>query len=206
MRNSDRVYEEIVNMLLRGDVKCGEPVNDKELCEKLKVGKTPLREALMRLVENGYITEIPRKGMTYVNLSLKELHSIFKLRLCLVEYLGKLLIDEITDVKIQELEDLVRGIDGCEKECMLKIHYEIDLKFHKKLSEIANDKYLTEILDRLQNLSFITLESIYSHNTDTGEEIKREFTKVINGLKEKDRGKVISALKNHIPKYIIQYS
>ncbi len=205
MRDSDKAYEGIINLLLSGEIKCGEPVDDKELGQKLNVGKTPLREALMRLVEHGYVNEIPRKGMTFVNLSLAELMSIFNLRIALSEYLGKLLIEKITDKKILELENLIDKIDESKNDTSSKCHFEIDFEYHKMLREIANDKYLSEFLVKLQNLSSIALEPLYDDLTIDGSEVKGEYLDVISALKEKDQEKLVRVLKKHIPKSVIQY-
>ncbi len=209
MRDSDKAYESIINMLLSGEIKCGAPVDDKELCQKLNVGKTPLREALMRLVQHGYVNEIPRKGMTFVNLSLTELMSIFNIRIALSEYLGKLLIEKITDNKILKLENLIDEIDEIdeiESNDSNKSCFEIDMKFHNLLIEIANDRYLTEFLVKLQNLSSIALEPLSDELKITSAKLKREFLVVISTLKEKNQENLVGALKKHVPKSVIQYT
>ena len=198
MRESDRAYDGILELMLTEKVKSGEMVNEKWLQEELSVGRTPLREALTRLVQDGYITSLARKGMVYTSLDFEELISLFNLRIALCPYLGKLLIQRVTDGQIAELEAYVEDMDKEE------FHILSDLQIHKLLSSYTQDKYLQEILNRLEILAAVAAEPLTHSLHIEMKRMHQEYSQVIEALKERDEEKLVQALENHIPHYVVQ--
>ena len=79
-RDSDKAYQAILNQIFEGKLRCGQPIRDSRLQEELGFGKTPLREALFRLVQDGYVTNVPHCGMFVASFDLVQLESMLNLR------------------------------------------------------------------------------------------------------------------------------
>lgn len=62
MRTSDRVYDELVTAIRTLRIPPGASLSETELAEQLHVSRTPLREAIARLVDNGLVTVVPQVG------------------------------------------------------------------------------------------------------------------------------------------------
>lgn len=199
MRDSDIAYEMILNMLLTGRLKCGQTIDEKSLLSDLKIGKTPYREAINRLSQDGYLNAVPHRGISVVNINVADLKSILELRTVLSESLAGKLIDNCTDKKIEEIETVSE-----EKYDDPYLH---DLNFHKTLSRLSGDVYLSRMLTWLENLSAIALRPIQTANGEDYHEIENhvadEYRNVIAMLREKDKNGLSEVLKKHIPQYIL---
>ena len=80
-RASDLAYESLKTWIIRGEFTFGQPLNLVDLQSRLGVGRTPLREALQRLAENGLIKLIPNRG-TFINqVNLSELKLLMEARM-----------------------------------------------------------------------------------------------------------------------------
>ena len=61
-RSADSVYERVKSMAITYSIRPGERINEVELARRLNVSRTPLREALNRLVTEGFLTAQLNKG------------------------------------------------------------------------------------------------------------------------------------------------
>ncbi|MDR7433844.1 MAG: GntR family transcriptional regulator [Armatimonadota bacterium] len=77
---TDRVFREIRERILRFDLKPGQRFTEHDLAEMLRVSRTPIREALNKLEQEGLVTIIPRVGCLVRQLSLREVGDLFEIR------------------------------------------------------------------------------------------------------------------------------
>lgn len=71
-RVADRAYDAVESMIATLALKPGAPIVEAELIERTGLGRTPTREALMRLVANGLIVQLPRRGLLVSDIQLAE--------------------------------------------------------------------------------------------------------------------------------------
>src|SRR3990172_10489661 len=72
-RQSDCAYEQLKKMIVHMEFKPGSLVNETELMERLKIGRTPLREAILRLVEEKLVEIVPRRGYFIADVSMSDI-------------------------------------------------------------------------------------------------------------------------------------
>jgi len=77
---ADDVAAAVRDLILAGEVRDGERLNEVRLAERLGVSRTPLREALQRLVSDGFVTQVPRRGFFVRPLLLDEAEQIYPIR------------------------------------------------------------------------------------------------------------------------------
>ena len=194
MRDSDKAYFEILEMLIVGKVRCGQPVDEKNLCERLGLGKTPLREALTRLAQDGYVVAVPRKGMTYISFDISDLNTLFDMRLALNNIYTEKIIDNISDYQIQTLEEIIASTF---EDAYLK-----DRVFYTLLSEGCNDKYLAEIMNKLKNLCLIALRPLQKNLSVQLDHIDVEYMQIVQALKARSKEQLSKLLIQQIPAYV----
>ena len=194
MRDSDKAYIHILEMLIAGKVRCGQPVDEKNLCEDLSIGKTPLREALTRLAQEGYVVAVPRKGMTYVSFGISDLNTLFEIRFALNGLYTERIIENITDQQIQEIETLV--ITNHEDQ------YLKDHAFYTLLSEGCNDKYMAENMNKVKNLCLIALRPLQKNLSVQLDRIDDEYMQIVQALKNRDKEQLAKLLIQQIPAYV----
>jgi DNA-binding GntR family transcriptional regulator len=80
MNTSDTVAASVRRMIVQGDLAEGERINEVRLAGRLNVSRTPLREALNRLMAEGALVSAPARGYSVKPLTLGELESIYAIR------------------------------------------------------------------------------------------------------------------------------
>ena len=74
---TDRVYQAIRDRILRGGMAPGSFVRQQELSRAMGVSRTPVREALMRLVSDGYVERVHRRGFRIATQSIQDLVALY---------------------------------------------------------------------------------------------------------------------------------
>ena len=93
----EEIYESLKNAIIQGEFESDETLYEEQLAKKLGVSRTPIREAIFKLEQQGLIVKSPRGGFNIPELSTKEIEEIFGLRLILEIYAAELVVDQITD-------------------------------------------------------------------------------------------------------------
>jgi DNA-binding GntR family transcriptional regulator len=90
-------------MLLEGEIPPGARIPERELCEKLAISRTPLREALKVLAAEGLVVLLPNRGSRAARLTDKDVHDLFEVCQGLEALAGELACERITDAQIDTI-------------------------------------------------------------------------------------------------------
>lgn len=143
-----RVYQSLRSDILSGRYADGEQLLQKDLAEKYKVSRIPVREALMQLSSEGLVKLIPYKGAVVAAFSLEELHEIFEIRYALESLILRSVVHNITDESAREVRDLLlKSTQTPPEQRSRKTNWE----FHQSLYRIANKPRLLELIESQYN-------------------------------------------------------
>ena len=155
---------EIVSDALRqairdGILPPGERLMEIPLAEELGVSRTPIREAIRILEQEGLIVMIPRRGTYVADMSLKAVTEVFELRSILEELAAELAAERITNEEIEALEQHLVEIGNYMNENNLDKVVQADILFHEILYKASRNDRLVEMINNLreQTLRFRTL-------------------------------------------------
>ena len=155
---------EIVSDALRqairdGILPPGERLMEIPLAEELGVSRTPIREAIRILEQEGFIVMIPRRGTYVADMSLKDVTEVFELRSILEELAAELAAERITNQEIEALEQHLVEIGNYMNEKNLDKVVQADILFHEILYKASRNDRLVEMIHNLreQTLRFRTL-------------------------------------------------
>ena len=155
---------EIVSDALRqairdGILPPGERLMEIPLAEELGVSRTPIREAIRILEQEGLIVMIPRRGTYVADMSLKDITEVFELRSILEELAAELAAERITNEEIEALEQHLVEIGNYMNEKNLDKVVQADILFHEILYKASRNDRLVEMIHNLreQTLRFRTL-------------------------------------------------
>ena len=129
------------------------------LAEELGVSRTPIREAIRILEQEGLIVMIPRRGTYVADMSLKDVTEVFELRSILEELAAELAAERITNEEIEALEQHLVEIGNYMNENNLDKVVQADILFHEILYKASRNDRLVEMINNLreQTLRFRTL-------------------------------------------------
>ena len=105
----DQAYIEIKRRINRLEYRPGVYLNEAQITRQLKIGRTPVHQALDRLMLEGLVQVIPRKGVVVQSISLDEVLSILEVRLVNEIYCVELAAERATGPEIAKMQDLLRS-------------------------------------------------------------------------------------------------
>src|SRR5215510_15049068 len=94
---STRVYNQIKQLILCNEVMPGQKLSHQQLSERLGVSRTPVREALTRLVQEGYVSFLPKRGFTCKEIRMQEAEELYELREALEAFTVEKAVTSLTD-------------------------------------------------------------------------------------------------------------
>lgn len=102
-RSSDIIYSELRKRILDGEYGRGKFIGERDLAEEFQVSRAPIRDALQRLSQEGYLISEPRKGHSVNRISAEHLLQIQQLRFQLESLTLSLLIKNASDESLDTL-------------------------------------------------------------------------------------------------------
>ena len=103
----DVVFNTLREAILRGDLKPGERLMELQLASSLGVSRTPIREAIRMLQQEGLAVTVPRKGAEVAKMTEKDMEDVLKIREALEILAVQLACDNIENEQLMLLEEKV---------------------------------------------------------------------------------------------------
>ena len=145
------VVRHLEDAILKGKIKKGTRLVERELAEKFKVSRLPIREALRELQAAGLVRIVPRKGAVVSQISLEEVKEIYAVK-CLIEsFAAGEAAKRITSEEIKELRLLIDKMSHQMKKGNSYKYTEIAEKFHHMINKACGNRKLYEVYKRLNN-------------------------------------------------------
>src|SRR4029453_18977055 len=100
---SGQVYSQIKTLILCNVIMPGQKLHHQQLSERLGGSRTPVREALTRLVQEGYVSFLPNRGFTCKEIRMQEAEELYELREALEAFAVEKAIANLTDAALARL-------------------------------------------------------------------------------------------------------
>ena len=194
---ADQVYEQVKEMILSGQIQCGEKISEDSLAMQFEVSRTPIREALRRLSTYGLVEMAPRSHTSVIEISEKESQDIGLFRVNLENFA----IDNIDmDIFKASLEDICRYSVECQYALNMGNRakaFELDSLFHVALIKTANNTAFTDTYERLD----AKIQLLRVRQNESNEKLLEyimQHTKLIELLKIGKKEEAKELMKVHI--------
>ncbi len=138
-------YAGIRHRIIQSDLEPGRYITEAQLADELGIGKTPIREALGRLVQDGLVRVIPRQGYRVAPITLRDVHDIFGLRLIIEPAAVELAATRIDAAQLRRLEEVCEPDHPDNPVEMCRVN----TAFHVTSAQAAGNRRLAESLVRL---------------------------------------------------------
>lgn len=149
-RVTDRVHQELRAQIVSGELPAGTRLSVPALAQKLGVSRSPVREAIVRLVQERLAREEPRRGAVVPEVSDRELLAIYEVREVLEGLATRLAVENAGRRLIRQLEDLVQEQERAAALSDRVAASEADVAFHRLIREAADNPELVRMLDDVQ--------------------------------------------------------
>jgi GntR family transcriptional regulator, rspAB operon transcriptional repressor len=160
-----RVYEDVKRDLLDGAIRPGERIPDAEICARLGVSRTPVREALLSLEREGLVRIVPRQGYFAAEISATDILDAYDVRFVIEPIVAAMAATKITDAELEEVRALAQ-ISADESDAGLARAIELNKEFHLRIAQISGNarmvRMMSEVLDVLGRLALVDLRQYRS--------------------------------------------
>ena len=142
---ADHVYQLVLEGIVAGEYPQGVRLRERELSELHNVSRIPVREAIQRLEQDGFVETFPRRGAVVRRLTLTDVNELFDLRLCLETFAARMAAMRVSagesGVRLQELlEKTGEALDRGSTEEVVRLSVE----FHAEIVRLSANRLLME--------------------------------------------------------------
>lgn len=193
-----QAYESIKSMILTGQLIPGEKISEKDLEERLAIGRTPIREAVIRLRREALINVIPQSGTYVSRISIKQIEEARFVRETLEKEVFAIACKAITADQLKDLEKLIilqRTYAQLKDE---QAFFQLDEDFHQLIYRIADKEnvwtWLQTIILPLNRFRYLRLE-VEALSWDV---ILSDHQEIWDTLHARDEKKITALVRQHI--------
>lgn len=124
-------------------------LDERKLSEQFGISRTPLREALARLDQEGLIKIMPRRGVFIVRKTKHEILEMITVWAALESMAARLVTQNATDKDIATLRKLFTGFDGSDVGAHIDEYSDANIKFHEAIIGLSGCQLIADMIDSL---------------------------------------------------------
>jgi DNA-binding GntR family transcriptional regulator len=196
----EAAYAAIKHRIITCAFRPGDYLNEAFVSSQLNIGRTPVHQALDRLMLEGLVEVMPRKGVIVKPISLDEVMQIVEVRLLNEPHAARLAADRATASELALMQAILARADGAIATRNIEELMLVDRDFHAALAAAARNPELAEVLRRLQDRSlrfwFISLNAP-GHVA----EVRNEHAAILTALSSRDPARAEQATRTHIESF-----
>ena len=149
----DQVYQILRDEICAGKYAPGSWLQETELTEYLGVSRSPVREALRRLVADGLLMEIPNKGVFVKEFTCRDIDEIFDMRVMLESYAIRKSRSRMTSARLQKLFDILEELEHTHAAQELAVYTQSDEILHNRIVELSENSLVISTYDRVRSMN-----------------------------------------------------
>jgi len=196
----DLAYEAIKHRIITCTFKPGEYINEAQVSAVLGLGRTPVHQAIDRLMLDGMVEVIPRKGVIVKPVSLDEVLQIVEARLIIEPQAIRLATQRADETEITALGDILGRAQQWTAVRNVEHMMLLDREFHLVLARATRNDVFADILRRLHERSlrfwFISLTDVSHHS-----EVQEEHGAIVQAVRARDADAAEAAMRRHIESF-----
>lgn len=196
---TERVYEAVRNSIISGELEPGSLHSASSIAERLSVSRTPVREAMLKLEEQGLLLFERNRGARILQTSVLDMRELISLRLLMEApsaYVAAKKIDADGAKRLQECFEESSNAYTMPS-ATKRAHLEPDAKFHKEIAVISGSKRLAAIIEGIFDQQVIS-DFTSSDDASRAEEIVSDHKRIMGAIIDGDSETAANAMRDHL--------
>jgi len=166
-----RVAIELRRRILNGEFEGGSRLFEVALAESMQVSRTPVREAMFRLAEEGLLERVRGGGFTVRTFSLSDVADAIELRGVLEGTAARLAAERgVGEARLRQIHETLEEMEGCFGQTAGEVDFDgycdLNARFHTELASLAGSEVLRREIDRVTHLPFASPSAFLPNNAD----------------------------------------
>jgi DNA-binding GntR family transcriptional regulator len=157
---AERAYQSIRQRIMDGSFPPGAPLREEMLAGDIGVSRTPVRDALRRLLADGLVESARNRGTFVAEITTDDLLEVYQLRATLEGFAARRAATRITEEELGELRrlaDMMEAIDGPAETRVARFHA-LNAEFHRTLVRAARSRRLEGMLGWVFQVPLVLLK------------------------------------------------
>lgn len=171
----EQVYEKLKSLIINGKISVGEKIIEVEYAKKFNVSRTPVREALRSLENEGLVSYAEKGGVIVKDISDEEIEEVYKIRVVLENLILKEIIEK-DNIELKRLEKILE-------------------KTNKLIIEDKADESIIDLFSAFNAELYRLSELKYLSKLITG---INQYTKRFRRFTVKEKSRIVSAHQEHL--------
>jgi DNA-binding GntR family transcriptional regulator len=205
-----RVYEALRELIGHMDIyHSTDPIrlDERVLAEQLGVSRTPVREAISRLEQEGLVENIARRGSFVVRKTKQEILDIVDVWAALESMAARLATSRASDEEIAELRSNFATFDGEEARAHIDEYSDTNIDFHSTIISLGKSDLIKQMADQL----FFHMRAIRASTIKDRDRVAQsvmDHTRIIEAIEDRDASHAEQLVRDHaleLAKHIERY-
>jgi DNA-binding GntR family transcriptional regulator len=197
---ADQVYESIRDAIILGELIPGSLHSMYHFAAELHVSRTPVREALIKLADQGMVRFERNRGIRILLTTIHDLEEIFSLRLLLEVPATFRATDQFVASDRRQLRQALDALNELRPEdpkSSARDHLECDARFHRVIMKASGNQRLANFIDTLRDLQQVRGASTVGVTRDF-QDVYQDHLDIYERITAGDAAGAAAAMKNHI--------
>jgi DNA-binding GntR family transcriptional regulator len=195
---SAQVYNQIKTLILCNEVLPGQKLHHQQLSERLGVSRTPVREALTRLVQEGYVSLLPNRGFTCKEIRLQEASELYELREALEALAVEKAIENLTQATLSRLSAKMNlyGHDVQKRFTRERLIY--DQEVHLEIARLSGNETLVKTLAQVFERIILKRRTDGLYDAARGMTAHHEHLRLLSAMRKRNTQGAVKLIRAHI--------
>ncbi|HTP84412.1 MAG TPA: GntR family transcriptional regulator [Alphaproteobacteria bacterium] len=195
----DRAYSALKRAITTVDIYATREeirLDERQLSQSLGISRTPIREALNRLEQEGFIRSVPRRGMFIVRKTKQEILDIVRVWAALESMAARLITLQATDEEISSLRRLFTNFEDHAPKLHIDEYSEANIRFHQAIVSLSKNKLLIDTMETL----FVHMRSIRRQTISEDDRATRsiiDHMNIIEALEKRQTERAEQLVRQH---------
>ena len=146
---NQRTYMQLRAFVLSGAVPMGDRLDENALARQLGVSRTPVREAIGRLVQEGLVEYRPFQGNFVRLITVEQVRELFEVRRSLEGLAASLAVHNMTEETLEEITAILDEVRSALEEGDMEEYSLADSRFHRAIAGYSGNSTLFKLLEQL---------------------------------------------------------
>ena len=194
----DQTYDIIKNMIILRDIEPGKKINEEQIAKEIRVSRTPIREALCRLENEGIVKIIPRRGAFVADLTETNVREILLIREVLEGLVARLASENMDEKTLEKLRKALEKVSAIpEKDRELINYTRSEVEFHSLLLGASNNRMLKNMMEIVNaHLQIIRLRTVVL--PERAQKTVTEHHQILKAIEKRDADAAEELMRRHI--------
>jgi len=180
-----QAYAALKKDILTCELDPGSTIAQSQLVKRYDFGLTPVREALKRLEQEGYVQSIPRFGYLITPITLKDVEDLYDLRLILEQSAVRMAIQRASDEQLAQIQQKATFTYKFKNRLSYLQFLEHNISFHVSIALASGNRKLAEMLANVLN-EMTRIFNLGLDLRDSAEEMRNEHIVLAAALAQRD--------------------